>query len=294
MSPNDPFADYDYLSCYRTLGLTDYESDWDRVRIAYRRLISSWHPDRVAPSELPLAEERTKAINTAYELLAGYYHANGCLPRPSGFNESRADYQDAHAKQPQPPKQHDSAAAHSAANAFIRRRKLLHPASWALIIVLCGYVALNALTTEDRNPAASPVMPPSHPAPPNASPHHFSVGSTVGEVLAIQGRPSRTEADTWYYGTSTVLFENGHVVSWNADPGYPLHARDRSHNKEDDLLELAFFGVGSNRSTVRAIQGPPTRSEGNTWYYGDSKVHFIGDRVTSWDETPLSPLRVQR
>jgi len=246
MSPNDPFADYDYLSCYRTLGLTDYESDWDRVRIAYRRLISSWHPDRVAPSELPLAEERTKAINTAYELLAGYYHANGCLPRPSGFNESRADYQDAHAKQPQPPKQHDSAAAHSAANAFIRRRKLLHPASWALIIVLCGYVALNAL------------------------------------------------ADTWYYGTSTVLFENGHVVSWNADPGYPLHARDRSHNKEDDLLELAFFGVGSNRSTVRAIQGPPTRSEGNTWYYGDSKVHFIGDRVTSWDETPLSPLRVQR
>lgn len=51
------------------------------------------------------------------------------------------------------------------------------------------------------------------------------------------------------------------------------------------------FGVGSSREEVRAIQGPPSRSTPDVWYYGDSEVHFAGDRVVGWRSSNANPLR---
>ncbi len=47
----------------------------------------------------------------------------------------------------------------------------------------------------------------------------FTVGSTLEEVLAVQGAPDRMSEDELHYGTSDVFFTNGHVVSWyNGNP----------------------------------------------------------------------------
>jgi DnaJ like chaperone protein len=58
---------------YIALGLTAGASD-DDVKRAYRRLMSENHPDKLAAKGLPesmrqVAEERTREINVAYELI---------------------------------------------------------------------------------------------------------------------------------------------------------------------------------------------------------------------------------
>lgn len=58
---------------YAALGLTPAATD-AQIKQAYRRLISQNHPDKLAGKGLPesmrqLAEERTREINTAYEMI---------------------------------------------------------------------------------------------------------------------------------------------------------------------------------------------------------------------------------
>jgi DnaJ like chaperone protein len=58
---------------YAALGLTPSATD-AQIKHAYRRLISQNHPDKLAGKGLPesmreLAEERTREINTAYEMI---------------------------------------------------------------------------------------------------------------------------------------------------------------------------------------------------------------------------------
>ena len=52
---------------YRVLGLTEDASDAE-VDLARRRLLSQFHPDRIADAaERRIAEQRTRAINAAYD-----------------------------------------------------------------------------------------------------------------------------------------------------------------------------------------------------------------------------------
>jgi DnaJ like chaperone protein len=58
---------------YTALGLTPDASDAELKR-AYRRLVSENHPDKLAAKGLPdsmrqVAEERTREINVAYDLI---------------------------------------------------------------------------------------------------------------------------------------------------------------------------------------------------------------------------------
>ena len=48
---------------------------------------------------------------------------------------------------------------------------------------------------------------------------YFTVGSTIDEVLAVQGTPDRMTRNSLHYGASDVFFENGRVVRWYN--GYP-------------------------------------------------------------------------
>ena len=62
-----PKADKDYA----TLGLTRDASD-EEVERAYRRLMSQYHPDKVAGAAeeiRQIAETRARSINTAYEAI---------------------------------------------------------------------------------------------------------------------------------------------------------------------------------------------------------------------------------
>ncbi len=44
-----------------------------------------------------------------------------------------------------------------------------------------------------------------------------------------------------------------------------------------------FFTLGSSHAKVLHIQGPPTRIQGSTWFYGVSAVHFNNGRVCGYN-----------
>ncbi len=53
-----------------------------------------------------------------------------------------------------------------------------------------------------------------------------------------------------------------------------------------------YFSYGSTLGQVHDAQGTPTRTEGETWYYGKSKVRFTDGRVVSWEISLDDPLFV--
>ena len=64
-----------------------------------------------------------------------------------------------------------------------------------------------------------------HPIEKRKDEKYFTYGSSIGEVIAIQGPPSKIDNDAWYYGNSIVYFNDGAVVRWEHRPESPLKAR---------------------------------------------------------------------
>ena len=54
----------------------------------------------------------------------------------------------------------------------------------------------------------------------------------------------------------------------------------------------ATFSYGAGIGEVISKQGAPDTVEGNTWFYGKSKINFINGRVSSWTHDPDDPLNV--
>jgi hypothetical protein len=54
----------------------------------------------------------------------------------------------------------------------------------------------------------------------DGSMHHFTIGSTRDEVLAVQGTPTGFSYNTFEYGTSKVHFRGGRVASWENTPAW--------------------------------------------------------------------------
>jgi len=57
------------------------------------------------------------------------------------------------------------------------------------------------------------------------SERYFTYGSTIGDVISVQGPPSKIEDGVWYYNDSKVYFENGKVARWVRTPSMPLKAK---------------------------------------------------------------------
>jgi len=288
----------DYSRHYAILRIT-HNTDWKALRARYKRLIGQWHPDRFqsdAP-ERELAEEHSKQITLAYKALERYYRDHGALPniepqrsrddavataRPGAAPEERAR------ATPGP-----STRASQDTPAPPGRRHL------ALIvlssILMAGYAAYRYSDEEARPHAAGDsdshveeAPEPAAAASDQAPPGGISAGSTLGEVYAIQGIPTRTEGDLWRYGKSSIRFAQGKVISWSQHPDNPLRiARDQPVQ-----LREGQFDVGSSKDDVRSIQGTPVTETETVWDYGPSRVYFESNRVVRWENSPLHPLHV--
>lgn len=63
--------------------------------------------------------------------------------------------------------------------------------------------------------------------PPPSVKKIFSVGSTKGEVRAIQGAPLRETDTLWEYRVSRIYFKNNRVTSWYSSPVDPLRVQSK-------------------------------------------------------------------
>ena len=118
-------------------------------------------------------------------------------------------------------------------------------------------------------PSNAPVDPP---------PQFFTLGSTVDEVLTVQGTPTRIEGNRWYYGFSEILFRDGRVSSFDNFFG---NLRIQILPSDPSILPNTggTFTVGSTRDEVLAIEGTPMSIQGNFWFYRSSSILFRDGRV---------------
>lgn len=289
---------HNFFEHYALLGLRP-GAGWRELKAAYRKQIRTWHPDRFQgdPDARARAEELTKSINRAYHELTQYYRQHAALPLTHDTSESPRSGHYAPAARP------DS----SSVSPTFRASPL---APWRTVTpsvrygaALLGSVAVLLLLVKMFAPHNAPApSAPITPIQPAVTPTDNSTsaprkeplityGSTMGEVYAVQGVPSRTEPDVWHYGTSKIYFRNGAVLRWEEDRDHPLKTHIVANTS---LAQMSVFGKGSTKSEVRSIQGTPIRESDKMWDYGVSRVYFQGDLVVDWYESPLGPLKVKR
>lgn len=298
----------DYLRYYACLEIAP-GCEWTQLRDQYRLLAKRWHPDHFPDdAQKAIADEKIKEINQAFNAFSVHYKAHGRLPlapepRPTqdastGTGTGRTG-QAARGRSENADAGFHYQPSPSAPMRRSRRRGTTIMAALALMGV-AGYLlwspnARESLPYVNTAPVELPPIPSQlHPAAPHVTPvstaqSFFTIGSTLGEVHAVQGIPNRVEGEIWYYGGSKVYFRNGRVERWQMDPTSPINAR----------MELTAraranrFAVGSSLAEVRAAQGEPTRIGHNVWDYGVSRVYFREGYVTAFDNSPLNPLKVR-
>jgi hypothetical protein len=142
---------------------------------------------------------------------------------------------------------------------------------------------------------AVPSTPPARPTggvAQSVSPRAYvTVGSTYDAVRAIQGTPTWATDRIWEYGGSRLYFKAGRVTGWDIWPGSPLKVQLLPAASLNPVP--AYFTIGSTKDEVLAVQGTPTRMTERLWEYGVSRVFFIDNRVTKWEEWPGSPLQAR-
>ncbi len=295
---------HDYTHSYLALDLPP-GSEWRDIRAAYRTLVKKWHPDRF-PNDVPkrkLAEEKIKEITGAYRVLEEHYQKYGFTPlKPT----PAAAHVIARPTTEQPPIDDRTQGIRPSAPTRVHepasrsRRKTM--VTMLLVATILSVIYLvSEEDTDSVAPTASHQIRPttseanlpmgSTLAPPAGTDHHFTIGSSLGEVYSIQGLPSKTEGDIWHYGHSTVYFTKGTVSNWQSHPDNPLKA---SHSAPDTAIRHSFFSYGATKTEVRTAQGTPSRETETLWEYGTSKIYFKSGKVTGWHESPLYPLKVAR
>ena len=286
----------DFSDCYAALEVTP-DTDWKTLRANYKRLIGRWHPDRFSadPARKDIAEERCKRITLAYQALEQYRREHGVLPLIAHARNQEPDIGTASDRTGT--EDRAGTVTEETADRTHAPRKPEH--RYRVAIVLTIFVAAiylfsrdpNAVTPHDNQAADSDTDTVTQ-APPVAQTAGesggISIGSTLGEVYSIQGVPTLTQGDTWYYGKSQVRFSKGQVISWEEHPDNPLRIAPDQPVFSGDRQ----FGMGSTKEHVREIQGVPVTATETVWDYGSSRVYFEHNRVVRWEASPLQPLRV--
>ncbi len=122
---------------------------------------------------------------------------------------------------------------------------------------------------------------------------YFTVGSTKDDVVGVQGTPTRFSDTHWTYGLSSVEFSAGTVTGWNDSPLNPLRARLLPADQAGSNAAKArgYLTVGSTKDEVIGVQGTPSRFSDTHWTYGLSSIEFQNGQVTTWNMSPLNPIR---
>lgn len=249
-----------FQRCYELLGMQP-GCTWDELQSSYRRLVQKWHPDRYEqhPEQQQIAALRMQEFNEAFSILSEFRRQYGYLPiqmpaetpppRAETPTEPRPEPQTEHRPQNRVHKPAhdipDSPAWQTPGPMSAKPRKPKGFNPWILLTALLfgGYYLFAEFIQEGLLPSSGTALPtstaPADPArtdipeagpvapqklskPPAKPKNTFTYGDPPGRVYEIQGVPTRTSGDLWFYGESEVYFDKGKVVSWYNSPTDPL------------------------------------------------------------------------
>ena len=252
-----------YNDCYNALNITE-PCSWSELRTAYKRKIQTCHPDKFAENSIQKkeAEFEIKEINTAFQKLSKYYKEYKELPPFETFNTqvdsagikpSETEGQDNY--QPESNERDNDNQAEIIESPFKEVLNNLRKLLTIPVFIMSAIFLTFKLDLFEPNETNQSVYPPkssfnkdikitkapglketiSDTAPIQApitrkqpfssnDTRQFTSGSLIGDVIAIQGVPTKIDGDTWYYGESTVTFRDGKVIYWDRKQGFPLKA----------------------------------------------------------------------
>lgn len=237
---------FSYKSCYQILNLLP-DSTYVELRIKYKKAIQKWHPDKFdeGSNKKIAATNKIKQVNIAYNQLQSFYKANGHLPpieleHPGTHKTNLTQTNDNnHIKKTTQKSQNGTKSKE-------RKSKSFHLIHYSLIIL----IFIGTYYGYDNNKPSTP-----SPTTKNAGTNYINVnedaehniknsaldlqenksqqidddyftkGSTISDVIRIQGVPNETIDNIWFYGKSEIHFKDGRVVKWVRSPETPLKAR---------------------------------------------------------------------
>ena len=244
---------HSFKQCYEILKI-ETDSDWNTVKKSYRRLIQKWHPDRQTEPKLKLeATNKIKDLNTAYTQISDYYRENGELPfteQPEQIiEESHHDIGNT-----QEPTQKDdnlSSIIPEHDEQFVPNYAAENKNYKSSIFISIIVITLLVVIYQNVDTALSQIETEKVLAPP---PQHRSEETKKSE-------------------------DSKEII------------RKKAQIKKKTSSKEKYFTYGSSLTDVISIQGPPDKTKGNIWYYGQSEVHFMDGKVSYWFRSADRPLK---
>jgi hypothetical protein len=241
---------------YNTLGLTP-DSSPAQVKKAYRDLVKLWHPDRFqqrSPSERLKAEERLKDITSSYRRISrGLKVQEPPKQEPESPTTGAAKPESSPRSSPQSPAPKRTGTA---SPSYVKYGSF---AALILLLLLAYFLAFYPLPgwlsrqVETTSPPPEPKPPPKRvsAAARNWLPREAPSSSSQGQTPAPPSPPVSEKPDS---------------------PPLVVNRSSRTH-----------FTLGSTEADVVAIQGLPTRIQGQTWIYGISEIQFKDAKVSRYN-----------
>lgn len=245
-----------YKDCYEILNINP-ECSWSELRKSYKLQVHKWHPDRFHDKSMEkqlIAEKKIMEVNNAYNLLSTYYRDHGALPR---IKIDSCDRSKTSQKGQTESKTHDNQAHTNIDKTYdYSNNKQNNKKNYLFTVIMClGLISLYIFITfpdstndlsnqsirtspientiQNRKNTPKTIMDDNSGTGNKPTVDHgnqeeiqmqFTYGSSLSEVIQIQGTPTRVVGNTWYYGESRVVFKNGLVEYWVRKPGHHLHA----------------------------------------------------------------------
>jgi curved DNA-binding protein CbpA len=264
----------DLIKCFQILDVSQ-GCTWEELRTAYRRQVQKHHPDRFHQQldQQKIAKERMLELNKAFHILEEFYKKNGYLPynvlkrRPTKSDQERNPEQTR-------ANQTDTSSYTKSDIKPSKDKQAVRKTSWSLVMIIAvlGYYFFWSTPPQRENPYST-------------SPFNNHVEKTDNSKISdqrgdLQNRlpdkvdSTTTQTDPQIYRNSTPPVELA-----------PLGMQGKIH-------EGPFFTYGDTSGKVFEVQGIPTRTVGDIWFYGTSEVHFNKGVVVSWYSSPNHPLKV--
>ena len=246
-----------YNQCYRLLNIK-VNCDWEELRKAYRTLVHKWHPDRCADDkEKTLATDKLKDLNTAYKQLSDYYSKHGVLPlvpppvqpeKPSA-TVNKDDFSRVKAEKTSMAKNQSQKKPNVILQSFFIFAALIvimaitYPYLNSIIMTMSTQFDLadETFLNKKYNTKTKLDIKKKKKIITKIETEYFTYGSTLGEVILIQGPPDKTIENVWFYGESEIHFKDGLVIKWLRTANNPLKARailmpDNKKTKTEDII----------------------------------------------------------
>ena len=243
MSPENPSE-----ADFRVLGV-DPRSKPSEVKQAYRALVKRWHPDRHHSKSYETrarAEEKFREIDEAYRRIAQSWKTRSGAQKRAASVVTEAGGPEV--------------SRRTVRTLDLRTFRSSRLARWAApaVLIIVSAILLTELLLYFSGPSVD-----------------FETHDRVAGEDSQNEHPDQGQSPGQMPDFRTQLLPEEPETPESNQPAPLLQSPPQSLGP--------FFTIGSSTAEVLAVQGPPSRIQGQTWAYGLAEVQFKNGRVWSFN-----------